>query len=149
MQPGPDLVSYRGPEVLVGLAKKDERQGIGSIHVRGLEERFGAVVEMAEAVKRDTQANFQAGRTRVAGYAAFKNLNRGSKGLMQQQFPTPIENIALARVHVRGLFELGHRGQLGFGPLFNRSADPGSLSRRADVEEWLHWASGSTTVARL
>jgi len=30
---GPDLVSYRGQEVLVSLAKKEERQGIGSIHV--------------------------------------------------------------------------------------------------------------------
>src|SRR6266576_1139186 len=149
MQPGPDLVSYRGQEVLVGLAKKDERQGIGSIHVRGLEESFGAVVEMAEAVKRDTQADFQAGRTRVAGYAALKNLNRGSKGLMQQQFPTPIENIALARVHVRGLFELGHRDQIVFGPLFNLSEETVKLRRIVDLKELFHLASGFIKVARL
>src|SRR6266478_4702200 len=104
---------------------------------------------MAEAIKRDTPAYFQAGRTRVAGYTVAKNLNRGFEGLMQQQFHTPFENIALARVHLRGLFELDHRHQIVFRAFFNLSEEAVKLGRVVDLKELFHLASGFIKVARL
>src|ERR1700737_1903344 len=85
----------------------------------------------------------------VTRHTGLKNFACRFKGLMQQQFRPPLENIVFAWVHVHGLFELGCRDQIVSGALFNLCKETVKLRRVINLKKLLNLAAGCIKVPRL
>ena len=103
-----DLVPLQRRTV-VSLRQKEVATGIRRAQVSASQQRLHRLVVFAARIKRDSQANGHPRRFRIPLRTLPEHFDRRFQRPVQKQFARPIEQIALARLHVRRGFKFIRR----------------------------------------
>ena len=91
---------------IVGSREKKITTLIGRVQIRRTDQRFDGVVIIAVCVERHSQTDRQTRRIWITLDGILENFDGRPERAMDQQFAAPIEQVALARIGVRGKFVL-------------------------------------------
>ncbi len=98
-----DFVGLAGRAV-VGAREERIEARVAGAEIGGAEERRDGVIVFAERVERHAEADLETRGLRIALHGVAKNGDRRFERAMHEKLAGPVEEIAFARVHVRGDF---------------------------------------------
>ena len=133
----------------VHLAEELVWTGVGRRQVGGVTEGLHRVAVLALRIQRDAEADAQSRRSRVSWNRRTEHLGRRTGRAQLEQAVTPVEEVFLAGIHVRGpLILLGGGGQFS-GTLLDVAEQVVQLADILAAQQPRHLGSGLVQLSGL